>query len=336
MCEIDVIESAVDQLANNLKHYLSEVAGDKVTVNLMDSGDLPHFLKRQYALYRLMVGNVAFTAVFLRHEDELKPAQFIKHMSQIPSILMDDTCIVAYTLPTYVRKRLIEKGIAFVLPKIQMYLPALGMDLRARAGHKRSVAVERFSPSAQVVLIAWLLGKIEGNVTAQDLSKQLGYSAMSMSRVINELESTQVAEIERIGRERVVSFTESHATVWQKALPRLRNPVSKMVRISEQDLHRPDALPAGVTALSLRSMLGESTYPEYAVSRDVWKAMEKAGVKEIPLEEPGTCMLQVWRYDPKLLVVDGQVDPFSLYLSLQGEADERIEMALDQMMEQYL
>ncbi len=159
---------------------------------------------------------------------------------------------------------------------------------------------------------------------------------MSMSRALNELVSTQVAKVERIGRERVVSFTESHKTVWQKAFPRLRNPVSKIVRISEQDLHRQDVLPAGITALSTLSMLSESTYPEYALSRDVWKVMEKAGVEKIPMEESGTCLLQVWCYDPKVLEVDGHVDPFSLYLSLQDETDERIEMALEEMMERYL
>jgi hypothetical protein len=54
------------------------------------------------------------------------------------------------------------------------------------------------------------------------------------------------------------------------------------------------------------------------------------------MDEPGTCLLQVWRYDPKVLEVDGMVDPFSLYLSFHGETDERIEMALEDMLERYL
>jgi hypothetical protein len=36
------------------------------------------------------------------------------------------------------------------------------------------------------------------------------------------------------------------------------------------------------------------------------------------------------------LGVEGYVDPFSLFLSLKDESDERIEMALEEMMEQYL
>ncbi len=326
----------MEQLAKNLEHYLSEVTGLEVTANPLNSGDLPYFFSRQYALYQLVVGRVSFTALFLRQEDEFKPAQFIKHMRQMPSIEVDEVCVVAQALPTYVRKRMIEKGIAFVIPKVQMYLPSLGMELRPRPGRKKPVSVERFSPATQVVLIHWLLGRIQGSVTPLELSKQLWYSAMSMSRALDELESTQIAQVERVGRERLVTFTGGRKDIWQEAIPRLRNPISHTVRILERHVHRQDVLSAGMTALSARTMLNESTYPEYAISRDAWKVMEKMGIERIPMEEPDTCLLQIWCYDPKVLEVDGLVDPFSLYLSLQDETDERIEMALEEMMERYL
>ena len=173
-------------------------------------------------------------------------------------------------------------------------------------------------------------------MTPLALSKQLWYSAMTMSRALDELEASKIAQVERFGRERLVTFTVDRNVVWQESLPRLRNPISRTVRILEHELHRQDVLPAGISALSYRSMLNEPNYPEYAISREGWKAMEKVGIDKIPVEESGTCLLQVWCYDPKVLEVDGQVDPFSLYLSLQDENDERIEMALEEMMEQYL
>lgn len=331
-----VIEVPVEQLTIDLEHYLSEVTGLKVTANPLNNGDLPYFFSHQYALYHLQVGSARFTAVFLRHSDEFKPAQFLKHLRQVPIIEPDQACVVAQTLPTYVRKRLIEKRIAFVIPKVQMYLPALGMELRTRSGRKQPVPVEQYSPATQVVIIHWLLGRINGAVTPLALSKQLWYSAMSMSRAVDELETTQIAQAERMGRERLISFPEDREATWNKVLPRLRNPISNRVRVHEHDVHRHEVLPAGITALAKRSMLSESSYPEYAVSRSAWKEMEKACVEKIPVEEPGTCVLQVWRYDPMVLEVEGLVDPFSLYLSLQDETDERVEMALEEMMERYL
>lgn len=335
-CIKPVIEALVEQRAKELKHYLSEVTGLDVTANPLNGGDLPYFFSRQYALYRLQIGGTRFTAVFLLLSDEFKPAQFLKHLRQVPFIEPDEVCVVAQSLPTYVRKRLIEKRISFVIPKVQMYLPTLGMELRPRSRKKQPVQVERYSPATQVVLIHWLLGGVHGPLTPLELSKQLWYSAMTMSRAVDELEATQVAQVERMGRERLISFPEDRRATWNKVLPRLRNPISNTVRVLEQDVHRQEVLPAGITALARRSMLSESSYPEYAVSRPAWKEMEKAGVDKIPVEEPGICVLQIWRYDPKVLEVDGLVDPFSLYLSLQEETDERIEMALEEMMERYL
>ncbi len=336
LCEKHVSEISVNQLANNLENYLHEVTGLKIKADPMNARNLPYFFSRQYALYRLLIGNTWFTAVFLQEEGEFKPAQFIKHMRQVSSINIDELCVVAQSLPSYVRKRLIEQGTAFVIPGVQMYLPLLGMELRERSQRKKTLVVDRFSPATQVVLINWLLGRAEVSVTPLALSKQLWYSAMTMSRTLDELEASKIAQVERLGRERVVTFTGERNAIWQESLPRLRNPVSQTVRILEHELNRQDLLPAGITALSYRSMLNGPNNPEYAISRDGWKAMKKKGVEKIAVEEPGTCLLQIWCYDPKVLEVDGYVDPFSLYLSLQDEADERIEMALEEMMEQYL
>lgn len=336
LCRKPVTEAPVNQLAKNLEHYLTEVTGEEVSTCHMDLIELPYLVSRQYDLYRLVVGEFRLTAVFLQDENEFKPTQFIKHMHLIPSVDMEQVCVVAQSLPTYVRKRLIERRISFVIPMVQMYLPTLGMELRPSYRQKKSVLVERFSPVAQVVLIHWLLGRIQGSVTPLELSKQLWYSAMSMSRALDQLESTQIAHVEHTGNRRLVTFVKDRKDIWNEALPRLRNPISKTVRVLEYDLDQKNMLAAGTTALSVWSMLSQPPYPEYAVSRDAWKAMQKRGAKEIPVEEPGTCLLQVWCYDPCVLQVDGLTDPFSLYLSLQNDTDERIQMALDEMMEQFL
>ena len=114
------------QLEKNLERYLSEVTGLKVSTEKMSNSGLPYFLSRQYALYRLVIGNTWFTAVFLQEEGEFKPAQFIKHMRQISLINIDEFCVVAQSLPSYVRKRLIEQGTAFVIPRVQIVFTLFG------------------------------------------------------------------------------------------------------------------------------------------------------------------------------------------------------------------
>jgi hypothetical protein len=44
--------------------------------------------------------------------------------------------------------------------------------------------------------------------------------------------------------------------------------------------------------------------------------------------------LEIWSYSPVLFAKNGVADRFSIYLSLQGTEDERVESALEEMMEQ--
>jgi hypothetical protein len=48
--------------------------------------------------------------------------------------------------------------------------------------------------------------------------------------------------------------------------------------------------------------------------------------------ESGACELEIWSYSPQLFAEENFVDKFSLYLSLRETNDERVEMALQQMM----
>jgi hypothetical protein len=165
---------------------------------------------------------------------------------------------------------------------------------------------------------------------------------MTMSRAFDELEAMELGHVERIGQERLLTLAPEKRYIWKEALPRLKSPVRHQRRIAERDMRRDDvflvgdALAAGLTALAKQTMIADREIPECAVSADTWKRLEKEGVKTIPVDEPGTCLLQVWSYDPRVLGVDGMVDPFSLFLSFQGETDERIEIALEDMLERYL
>jgi DNA-binding MarR family transcriptional regulator len=326
---------AMDQLIQELKKYLDEVTGMKITVEPLDSANLPYYLTRQYKIAHLSIGKIQLTAVLIQGDGEFTPAQFVKHVQKIPNTSLEEICVVAGSLPSYVRKRLIEKKISFIVPRTQMYLPAFGMEWRLRAKRKRGRNVEHFTPATQVVIIYWLLGQID-SITPSELSKKLNYSAMSMSRAVDQLDEAEVAQVSKQGKERVVSFQNSKRNIWEQTLPRLRSPVSRIVRIRERELGNHQVLRAGLFALSQLSMLNDTKYAEYAISREYWKTLKAQGVYEIPIDEPGTCKLQIWRYDPKILEVDGCVDPFSLNLSLKDEEDERIEMAMEGVLEKYL
>lgn len=63
-------------------------------------------------------------------------------------------------------------------------------------------------------------------------------------------------------------------------------------------------------------------------------AIDKTGIRQsgiITDKEYGTCRIEVWKYDPKLLTHTGTVDKLSLFLSLKDNEDERVKIELDNL-----
>jgi hypothetical protein len=68
--------------------------------------------------------------------------------------------------------------------------------------------------------------------------------------------------------------------------------------------------------------------PERAVKRRVG-GLPQQGAKTVPEPELGALQLELWNYSPALVTDTSLVDPLSLILSLQSDADDRVQQALD-------
>lgn len=326
------------QLEQDLERYLEAAMGLRVTAaQLSKPAALPHFLAQLYEPKPMQVNGRPWLGIFLREGAELKPAAFEKHVHQLPWGEAEGYFLVARGLPGYVRKRLIERRVPFVIPGSQLYLPQLGMELRPRQPSTGglSTPIEKMSPATQLVVILALTNRLAPAVSPLMLAKHTGYTAMTMTRAWNELEALGLGIQTREGKQRLLSFPEGPQALWVKAREFMRSPVQESIRLFVRDMPASQPLLAGTSALAELSMLTAPNVPVYAVSREEWKEMKVARSEYAPFDEPGTCWVQVWRYPPKLTGMLSHVDPFSLYLSLQDELDERIQSALDEMMEQY-
>jgi len=82
-------------------------------------------------------------------------------------------------------------------------------------------------------------------------------------------------------------------------------------------------------------MLAEPAWPTYAISTAQWAIATRAGIAILPEQLPGTYEWELWHYSPALVPGSDTVDPFSLTLSLQGNPDERIQLALDELTKRF-
>lgn len=317
-------------LLADLRTYLQEVLGVDVEIRPWGgSGKLPYFLQDAFDLGQLQLRNQKILLASAR-KHPLSPLSALRtQLDKLGSIAGQPVVLVAKTLASYERKRLVQQKVSFVVPGNQMYLPDLGIDFREYF-RQPATAVTAFSPATQAMLLSALLRK-EWHIEWQpaEVLAELGYTAMTLSRAVRELSAAGLVTSHQQGRVRWLKMNYSPAEVWENAKPFLRSPVkrSEWVRDTKKarSIHPPLA---GLSALALFSMLNEPPLPIYAVSAVQWKAAQHAGIETAPEQHPDFLQWQVWNYAPNLIKESQTVDPLSLTLSLQDDQDERVQQAL--------
>jgi DNA-binding MarR family transcriptional regulator len=324
-------------LLRDFERHLKENLDITATTKKWEGVDsLPFFLRDSYTFYEVSLLNTPCLLMVARDNNVQTPAIIRKQMLHVQAKWDGEVIYLCSSVSAYNRKRLIEQKVPFVVPGNQMYLPMLGIDLREHFRQIRSAAPGKLSPSTQAVVLHALLHGPK-DYTPSRLANQLGYTVMTLTRAFDELVSLGLGEVVTEGRERVLRFSDGKKDLWQRSREFMRSPVKKrtIIHLLEQKWC---GIPAGLTALAHFTLLAPPSTPVYAVSLDNWKSMKLTNaIVELPAAEPQSHEVEIWNYSPLLFKEeDDVVDRFSLYLSLQDNVDERVQSALEKMMEKVL
>ena len=318
----------------SFKRYLKEALGINVQPKKWkEMENLPFFLRNLYAFFEVSILEASCLAMVAKEETEQTPATIRKHIFQVQKKWNHEVIYVKPKVTAYNRKRLVEHKLPFVVPGNQMYLPFLGIDLRE---HFKKIHSKdsRLSPSTQVVVMYSLFYESDFCFTPKELAKRLGYTAMTMTRSLDELKKSGLGQITVRGRERFLRFDRNKKELWDNALERLSSPVKKRLWV-KHSLKQTLSIKAGLSALAYYSNLAEPVNPVFALEGKSWKGIKTdKNIKILNIAEPNACELEIWSYSPALFQKNGMVDRFSLYLSLKETDDERVESALEEMMRQ--
>ena len=314
-----------------LERYLGATLHDPVrVVPLEHAPGLPAFLDR---MYRLGEGRVAGRrCVFLATVGEAAtPAEIAKHVALVRSAVDAIVAFVTPSLSAYNRSRLIGRGVPFVVPGTQLYIPDLAMDLRERFRTLPQRRTNGLSPAAQAVLFHRLLRLDEAATTPSLIAERLRYSAMSISRAFDGLVSAGLAHTEKRGKERHIRFKNEGRKLFDAAHDLLRSPVraKKFVR----DGHHIGSMKhAGESALAELTDLSLPPLPTYAIAASDWKAVaQTCGLVETSRDEADH-IVETWAYNPTGLSDALIVDPLSLYAQFRDHRDERVSMAAERLL----
>lgn len=325
----------MDNLLRNFERYLHEALGIAVKIKTAKTGALPFYLQDAFTLYELQLFNLTCLLAVPRGDMEQTPFAIKKYLQQIQDKCGHEVIYLHESISAYNRKRLIEQKVSFVVPGNQLYLPLFCIDLREHFKRIRTKTTI-LSPSGQAVVLYVLYHDIATTYTPLGLSKQLGYTPMTMTRALNELESVGLGDVVMEGKERVLRIAGSKTEMWEKALTALRSPVKKSVW-TKQPLIDWRCVRSGLTALAHYSQLAEPKQPVFAISQDNWKKLvQSADAVELPCAEPDACLMEVWSYNPCLFATNDVADPLSLYLSMKDDKDERVVSAVADMMKEVL
>jgi DNA-binding MarR family transcriptional regulator len=314
--------------------YLHETLGTSPKVRAWPgAGKLPYFLQDAFDVRELNLLDRQILLAIDKQPTKLGLANVRSQVNKLRQLAGVPVIYVTRALASYERKRLVEQKVPFIVPGNQLYVPDLGIDLREYFRQRLAVPEATLSPATQVVLIAVLLRKPwRTEWQPAEVVNDLGYTAMTLSRAVKELTAAGIATLRTEGRARWLQVERTAAETWERAKPMLRSPIRR--RFWAQPIRNwkpPHVRLAGLSALARYSMLAEPQWPTYAISPAQWKTATQAGIEILPEQLPGACEWELWHYSPALVPGSDTVDPLSLTLSLQGNTDERVQLALDEL-----
>lgn len=232
----------------------------------------------------------------------------------------------------YIKEKLMEEGIPFVIDGKQVFLPFIGY-LLSKENERELPPVHLISFLTQKMLLIAIYERWN-EVRVSGAAKRLEVSTKSASRCFDELEYLNVNVLGMKGKSRVINIPDEREQLWQQIESVLRNPVIRRF-ILRKDMKLEKK--AGISALCEYSLLSDNAYPTYAVTK---KELEASGVKEekqaSELEEIGCVVLELGYFTDFL--GKGLQDPLSVVLSLTEEEqeEERVDISINEMLEEYV
>ena len=232
----------------------------------------------------------------------------------------------------YIKEKMIEEGIPFVIDRKQVFLPFIGY-LLSKENERELAPVHLISFLTQKMLLMAIYERWN-EVKVSDAAKRLEVSTKSASRCFDELEYLNIDVLGMKGKSRVIDIPDEREQLWQQIKNVLRNPVIRRFILREDIKFEKKA---GLSALCEYSLLSDNVYPIYAVTK---KELKDSGVKAekqvSELEEIGCVVLELGYFIDFL--GKGFQDPLSVVLSLTGDEqeEERVDISINEMLEEYV
>lgn len=222
------------------------------------------------------------------------------------------------SMPYYLRERLFEKNIYFIVSNKYVFLPSLFINSASQDTKPHTV----LTTAAQYLLLYHLQKSSLDGFAAQDIAACTPLQYTTVTRAIKVLAELGLCRITKDAlRFKRIWFDASGASLYKMATPYLVSPV-KAVYYCDAVPQKHNMLLAGVSALSRYTMLNDEETTTYALDFQTFSTCKSDFSFLNPIE--GRYKIEVWNYSP-IPSEKETVDKLSLALSMKDYDDPRIE-----------
>ena len=301
--------------------------------NMNNLHGLPIYLTANRKIHKFKVDKRDFIVVEIERKDKYGVSALKKQMQKYCDATGLEVIFSFAEMTQVQRNALIKANIPFIALPDQIYIPFLGIVFSNKFHEQKNIKTDKMMPVTQQVFLYLLYDKARNPIIKSIMANKLEVTRTSITRATDQLIQMRLIVQEKRGKEIYISPVERGRKLYNLAKPFLINPVQKEVMAdrSKMPVH---LLKAGETALAEQTMLNSPPVPVFAM----YKSKEKL-IGIVPIDErwennKPLIKVQLWKYDPYFFTNNDYVDPISMICSFKGNEDERIEIQIDELMEE--
>ena len=315
-----------------MKKQLEQYFGCEVKIReYKNKLSLPIFMTMR-DIVMVEIYGVNFAIVDVMKEVELSVAAMKKQKAKYEEALQ---CPVAFQVAlnsVSMRNALIKNGVSFVDLPGNVFLPFMGIVLQD-VYRKQLVKADKMMPATQMVFLELLYMNDEESVLKSKVASKLNLTKTSITRATAQLEEMGLIEQIKSGTEISIKRNCSRKEYYENAKAYLINPVQKVITIMRYEATF-ETFGAGESALSQVSELNPPRIEECAIYKGE-EVIDQLEIVDARYEDWDDCLnVQLWKYNPSYFAREGRVDPVSLACTFKGNEDERIEMCIEELLEE--
>lgn len=311
--------------------YLKEILGSNLVINKNKKVNMPMYITENYYLDYVDLYNESYVLVKNISDKDINLSFLRKQINQIQNFTKCIPIFIFENLRLSKRNCLIKENIPFVVPNNQIFIPTFIVNLKEKEYFPNEYG-EKFSVAAQVVYIYLLLNDIK-EVNAPQLVNKIPYSKITFNRALKELENRNLFYVKGNNTRKVYKILNKKE-FWENGKNFLVNPIDKVYYVNSKTNHS-NYLMSNETALArLGTMLNEPRTRYYATTKEKIKHLNNDDIiNKYDIINDNYYIIEQFKYNPSFLSKNNYIDIISLYAELKDHKEERIQIALDELVE---